>query len=132
MKRKKRKINKYDIYIEQKARERRATLASINLRNSVKSQATNEQKNIKNYTNDEIDDYSHLGYNRKYNIKGFMEDNPKFRRRISVRMREALFENVKEQGLYSVTEEESGDEDENTIKTDILNKSSKNDNSNWD
>ena len=132
MKRKKRKINKYDIYIEQKARERRAILASINLRNSVKSQATNEQKNIKNYTNDEIDDYSHLGYNRKYNIKGFMEDNPKFRRRISVRMREALFENVKEQGLYSVTEEESGDEDENTIKTDILNKSSKNDNSNWD
>ena len=102
------------------------------MRNSVKSQATNEQKNIKNYTNDEIDDYSHLGYNRKYNIKGFMEDNPKFRRRISVRMREALFENVKEQGLYSVTEEESGDEDENTIKTDILNKSSKNDNSNWD
>ena len=47
-------------------------------------------------------------------------------------MRKALFENIKEQGLYSVTEEESGDEDDDTIKTDTFNQSSKNDNSNWD
>jgi len=132
MKRKKRKINKYDIYINQKARERRATLASINLRNSVKSQVTDEQKNLKlkHYASGELDDYSHLGYNKKYNVKGLIEDNPKLRRRVSVHMRKALFENIKEQGLYSVTEEESGDEDDDTIKTDTFNQSSKNDNSN--
>lgn len=132
MKRKKRKINKYDIYINQKARERRATLASINLRNSVKSQVTDEQKNLKlkHYASGELDDYSHLGYNKKYNVKGLIEDNPKLRRRVSVHMRKALFENIKEQGLYSVTEEESGDEDDDTINTDTFNQSSKNDNSN--
>ena len=130
MKRKKRKLNIYDVFINQKAKERRATLASINLRNSVKSQVPDEQKKLNINADDEIDDDSPLGYNKNYKIKVLMEDNPKLRRRISVHMRKALFQNIKDQGLYSVTEEESGDDDDDTIKTDTINESSKNDISN--
>ena len=130
MKRKKRKLNIYDVFINQKAKERRATLASMNLRNSVKSQVPDEQKKLNINADDEIDDDSPLGYNKNYKIKVLMEDNPKLRRRISVHMRKALFQNIKDQGLYSVTEEESGDDDDDTIKTDTINESSKNDISN--
>ena len=130
MKRKKRKLNIYDVFINQKAKERRATLASMNLRNSVKSQVPDEQKKLNINADDEIDDDSPLGYNKNYKIKVLMEDNPKLRRRISVQMRKALFQNIKDQGLYSVTEEESGDDDDDTIKTDTINESSKNDISN--
>ena len=125
----KRKINKYDIFINQKARERRATLLSMNtlpnnrMRSSSKKTKNNINNNINNNppaldrynSNNDLDDYSNLGYNKQYKIKGLMESNPKFRRRISSHMRSALIQNIKEQGLYSATEEDSDDDEESFI-----------------
>ena len=134
----KRKINKYDIFINQKARERRATLLSMNtlpnnrMRSSSKKTKNNINNNINNNninnninnnppvldrysSNNDLDDYSNLGYNKQYKIKGLMESNPKLRRRISSHMRSALIQNIKEQGLYSATEEDSDDDEESFI-----------------
>ena len=41
------------------------------------------------------------------------EDSPKYRKKINVYMRKALFRSIKDEGLYSDTEEESeGDSNE--------------------
>ena len=116
---KQRKINKYDLYINQKAKERRETLATINNLNFPKSPSPrkiaedplNNNINIKNnqIKANNLDEYSHLGYNKKYKIKGLVEDEPKLRRKISRYMRETLFQSVKDQGLYSETEESDDD-----------------------
>ena len=126
---KKRKLNNYDIYIKEKRRERRATLASRNsihmgnnLRRLTKKIRTssyeinneiNKNKNAEaqaNVYNNKNDEESFLGYNKNYKIKGIMEDDPKKRRRVSQHMRKALFQTIKEEGIYSDTEEESEDE----------------------
>ena len=125
----KRKLNNYDIYIKEKRRERRATLASRNsihmgnnLRRLTKKIRTssyeinneiNKNKNAEaqaNVYNNKNDEESFLGYNKNYKIKGIMEDDPKKRRRVSQHMRKALFQTIKEEGIYSDTEEESEDE----------------------
>ena len=135
IKNKKRKVNTYDLYIKQRARERRETLASINYLNYPTSSSIKKDTEISTNNNinildtptnaNNIDDYSHLGYNKNYKIKGLVEDDPKFRRKISQYMRETLFQNVKDQGLYSETEEDndedsikSGDSSEETNKTE--------------
>ena len=117
--RKKRKLNNYDIYIKQKRRERRATLASrnsIHMPHRLSRRKKTEQSEYKNkyidtYSNtNNKDEESYLGYNKEYNIKGITEDNPQLRRRVSTHMRKALFQTIKEEGLYSENEEESEDE----------------------
>ena len=119
---KKRKINNYDIFVNKKAQERRATIISMNLNASNRH---NINANIPNQNKaNNLDEYSNLGYNKNYKIKGLMENNPKLRRRISAQMRNALFQNIKEQGLYSETEEDIDDEEEN-INDFISDESSK-------
>ena len=109
-------------------RERRETLASINpineLRKSNNRKITDNVIDIQTNTNN-LEDYSQLGYDKNYKIKGLVEDNPKYRRRISKHMREALFQSVKDQGLYSETEDES-DDDDDSLKSDNSDESSKN------
>ena len=128
MKNKNRKLNTYEVFINQKARERRETLASINpineLRKSNNRKITDNVIDIQTNTNN-LEDYSQLGYDKNYKIKGLVEDNPKYRRRISKHMREALFQSVKDQGLYSETEDES-DDDDDSLKSDNSDESSKN------
>ena len=119
---KKRKINNYDIFVNKKAQERRATIISMNLNASNRH---NINANIPNQNKaNNLDEYSNLGYNKNYKIKGLMENNPKLRRRISAQMRNALFQNIKEQGLYSETEEDIDDEEKN-INDFISDESSK-------
>ena len=128
MKNKNRKVHTYDVFINQKARERRETLASLNpyneLRQSNNRKITDKVIDIQTNTNN-YEDYSQLGYDKNYKIKGLVEDNPKYRRRISKHMREALFQSVKDQGLYSETEDES-DDDDDSLKSDDSYESSKN------
>ena len=128
MKNKNRKLNTYEVFINQKARERRETLASINpineLRKSNNRKITDNVIDIQSNTNN-YEDYSQLGYDKNYKIKGLVEDNPKYRRRISKHMREALFQSVKDQGLYSETEDES-DDDDDSLKSDNSDESSRN------
>jgi hypothetical protein len=135
IKQRRREQSKYDLFIKQKARERRETLASINnfinLRNSSNRKNTGYSSKINNIENinsipnqnvpdtnrntntNIIEDYSNLGYKKNYKIKGLVEDNPKLRRRVSVQMRKTLFQSVKDQGLYSDTDEE---DDESSFK----------------
>ena len=106
-------INTYDIFIKEKAKERREYLAKMNNINK-----RNNKSNINNIINmndnqinkNNLDENSKLNLEKKYKVKGLVEDNPKLRRKISTYMKETLFQNMKDQGLYSVTEEESYDE----------------------
>ena len=104
------------------------TLPNNRMRSSSKKTKNNINNNINNNninnnppvldrysSNNDLDDYSNLGYDKQYKIKGLMESNPKLRRRISSHMRSALIQNIKEQGLYSATEEDSDDDEESFI-----------------
>jgi len=147
IKQRRREQSKYDLFIKQKARERRETLASINnfinLRNSSNRKNTGYSSKINKINNIEninsipnqnaadtnrntntniIEDYSNLGYKKNYKIKGLVEDNPKLRRRVSVQMRKTLFQSVKDQGLYSDTDEEN---DESSFKNSSSEEESK-------
>ena len=126
MKNKKREVNNYEIFVNQKARERRETLASINAFNELRRSSIKKKKEsfVESPTNtNKEEEYSQLGYNKNYKIKGIVEDDPKYRRRISRHMRKALFQSVKDQGLYSETEDES---DDDSLKSDSSDESSKN------
>ena len=78
-----RKITDYEIFINQKAEERREINASRNI--GIKHEDIIEQGN--------------------YNM--ITEDSPKYRKKINVHMRKALLRSIKDEGLYSDTEEES-------------------------
>ena len=149
---KKRKLNNYDLYIKEKRRERRATLASrnsirvtnINRRLSRRKQSRMSEfmknKNIETpsiHTNtNKMDEESNLGYNKDYKIKGIIEDNPRMRRRVSVNMRKTLFQTIKEEGIYSDSEEESEEDsieseyesskNESFVESNSINKNSEN------
>ena len=126
---KKQKINKYDIYIEQKARERRAALKSKSLNKYYSKESSKKKNNINNNSN--IQDVNSISSSNTYsniekdkNFKMIMEDNPKYRKRISSRMINSLVQNIKEEGLYSETEE-GGDDDEESFNNIISEKTSK-------
>ncbi len=54
-----------------------------------------------------LDENSKLSFKNNLKVKGLVEDNPKLRRKkISIYMKETLIEDLKGQGIYSVTDEE--------------------------
>ena len=111
-------MHNYDIFINQKAKERRETIISMNLN------VSNQYNKKPSHKINDLDEYSNLGYNKNYKIKGLMENNPKMRRRISNHIRQVLFQNIKDQGLYSETED-NNDEDEESFNQMISDESSK-------
>ena len=128
--------NNYDLYINKKARERRETLASINnfremRKSSAKRRITDasvfKNKDLKILDSPSNSEYSQLGYDKKYKIKGVVENDPRYRRKVSRYMRKALFQSVKDQGLYSDTEEESDEDSFKSEEIEELNKSTSND-----
>ena len=128
--------NNYDLYINKKARERRETLASINnfremRKSSAKRRITDasvfKNKDLKILDSPSNSEYSQLGYDKKYKIKGVVENDPIYRRKVSRYMRKALFQSVKDQGLYSDTEEESDEDSFKSEEIEELNKSRSND-----
>jgi hypothetical protein len=130
-------LNNYDLYINKKARERRETLASINnfmemKQSSSKRRITDssvfKNKDVKILDTPSNSEYSQLGYDKKYKIKGVVENDPRYRRKVSRYMRKALFQSVKDQGLYSDTEEEDSDDDFKSEEIEELNKTGSNDN----
>ena len=113
-KNKQRKISTYDIYIKQKAKERRQTLKLINNLNLNETELTEISKsnnNINNIINimnkpNNFDEDSNACFKKKYKVKGLVEDNPKLRRKISNYMKEVVIQNMKDQGIYSETEDD--------------------------
>ena len=62
---------------------------------------------------DSIENEKNIELNKHYEIKGLAEDDPKYRKKINAHMRKALIQSIKDEGLYSDTEEESeGDSNE--------------------
>ena len=128
---KKQKISKYDIIINQKARERRAILKSKSSNKYLSRENLKKKININNNSNNQdinsinssLDTFSSLQNDKNFKI--IMEDNPKYRKRISSNMRNSLYQNIKDQGLYSETEENS-DDDEESFNNNISDKTSKN------
>ena len=128
---KKQKISKYDIIINQKARERRAILKSKSSNKYLSRENLKKKININNNSNNQdinsinssLDTFSSLQNDKNFKI--IMEDNPKYRKRISSHMRNSLYQNIKDQGLYSETEENS-DDDEESFNNNISDKTSKN------
>ena len=118
LKKRKKNLHNYDIFINQKAKERRETIISMNLN------VPNQYNKKPSHKINDVDEYSNLGYNKNYKIKGLMENNPKMRRRISNHIRQVLFQNIKDQGLYSETED-NNDEDEESFNQMISDESSK-------
>ena len=65
---------------------------------------------INNKDNDNKDEESNLGFNKKYDVNVLI-DNDKFKnKRASVYMRKALFKRIKDEGIFSDSEEESEDD----------------------
>ena len=115
IKAKKNKINDYEIFINQKAEERRAikTTKNIDINNKAIIEQYNINNNLNNYPMDSIENEKNIELNKLYEIKGLAEDDPKYRKKINVHMRKALIQSIKDEGLYSDTEEESeGDSNE--------------------
>ena len=53
-----------------------------------------------------LDEDSNACFKKKYKVKGLVEDNPKLRRKISNYMKEVVIQNMKDQGIYSETEDD--------------------------
>ena len=81
-----------------------------------------KNKDVKILDTPSNSEYSQLGYDKKYKIKGVVENDPRYRRKVSRYMRKALFQSVKDQGLYSDTEEEDSDDDFKSEEIEELNK----------
>jgi hypothetical protein len=117
---KNKEISTYDIFIKEKAKERREYLAMMNSMNkSNNKELKTPNSNINNIINNNdnqlnknnLDENSKLSFKNNLKVKGLVEDNPKLRRKkISVYMKETLIEDLKGQGIYSLTDEESDDE----------------------
>ena len=121
---KNKEISTYDIFIKEKAKERREYLAKMNSMNkSNNKELKTPNSNINNIINNNdnqlnknnLDENSKLSFKNNLKVKGLVEDNPKLRRKkISIYMKETLIEDLKGQGIYSVTDEESDDESINS------------------
>ena len=108
VRRKQSQLDKYDI--DEEIRRRgicsHSRYSLYKSRRSVKRKITNETNNIN-------DDESNLGYNKNYTmnvlVDGIRNNN---RRKTSTFMRQTLFKRIKDEGIYSESEEESEEESE--------------------
>ena len=76
-----------------------------------------------NYPMDTIEKENDInfGQNKKYEIKGLVIDDPKYRKKINAHMRNTLLQSMKDEGLYSNTEEDSEGDSNINISHNILN-----------
>ena len=99
-------LNDYEIFINEKAEERRNIKSLKN--NETKNEFLPENINM-NYPMDNIEKENEInfGQNKKYEIKGLVIDDPKYRKKINAHIRNTLLQSIKDEGLYSNTEEDS-------------------------
>ena len=95
IKKKNKNNSAYDIYIKQKAQERRQKINMLNNLNPSKRNDTEiiTSNNINNQNNN-FDDYN----------------NPKLKRKISDYMKKAILKNMRNEGIYSETDDENIDD----------------------
>ena len=74
------------------------------------------------------DNESNLGYNKTYNCDILITDDRRRQRRTSQYMRRALFQRIKDEGIYSESEEESEDESINSESLDSTSNKNNKDN----
>ena len=60
--------------------------------------------------NDDLSPKNKINDNVKYKTNDIIWDNPKLKRKINNYMRQSLYQDIKDQGIYSETDEESGDD----------------------
>ena len=134
----KRKLDNYTIFINQKAKERREFLGMIDNLNDTKSK-NKEISVLNNNVNNLIDimDSSmnindstpnrKINDNENYKVKASIKENQKLKRRINAYMRKSLYQDIKDQGIYSDTEEENEDDSiQNEDISDEINKDENN------
>ena len=134
----KRKLDNYTIYVNQKAKERREFLGIIYNLNDTKSK-NKEISALNNNVNNFIDimdssmninDSSPnrtINDNEKYKVKASIKENQKLKRKINAYMRKSLYQDIKDQGIYSDTEEENEDDSiQNEDISDEINKDENN------
>ena len=117
----KRKLDNYTIFVNQKAKERREFLGLIDNLNDTKSK-NKETSALNNNVNNFIDIMDStmninnsspdrkVNDNEEYKVKDLIEENPKLKRKINAYMRQSLYQDIKDQGIYSETDEENEDD----------------------
>ena len=139
----KRKLDNYTIFVNQKVKERREFLGIIDNLNDNKSK-NKEISVLNNNVNNLIDimDSSmnindstpnrKINDNENYKVKASIKENQKLKnqklkRRINAYMRKSLYQDIKDQGIYSDTEEENEDDSiQNEDISDEINKDENN------
>jgi hypothetical protein len=111
VRRKQSQLNKYNYNADDEARKRGYSS------NSRFSQFRPKSRKISNYINDEE---SKLGYNKIYDVNNLIEGGAIERRKASTYMRRTLFKRIKDEGVYSESEEESEDESFDNDSIDIV------------
>ena len=108
VRRKKSQLDKYDIDEEFLKRG-----LSSHSRYSIYKQRRTTKRKITNISNNINDDESNLGYNENYNMSTLIDGVRNNRKRqTSKYMRQTLFKRIKDEGIYSESEEESEEESE--------------------
>jgi len=130
IKNKNRKINNYDIYIKQKAKERRQTLKlkkDLDINEKEISKPNYDVDNFINIMNKQNSLYedSNAYFKKNYNVKELVKDNQKSNSKKNNYLKEVVIQNMKAQGIYSETEDEIDDDsiknDENSDETSPYN-----------
>ena len=121
VRRKQSALNKYNINIDDESRRRGYSASRLSIYNkprmSVRRKGTNLSNNIKN---EEDKEDNNLGYNKNYDINVLVGTKRyKQKRKTSVYMRQTLFKRIKDEGVYSESEEESESDSYETESQDI-------------
>ena len=120
VRRKQSQLNKYNINLEEEFRKRGYSQNRFSIyktRKSVKRKGTNITNNINNN-----DEESNLGYNKTYDVNVLIGSRGYNKRKTSTYMRQTLYKKIKDEGIYSESEEESEDDSYETESLDLTNK----------
>ena len=120
VRRKQSQLNKYSINLEEEFRKRGYSQNRFSIyktRKSVKRKGTNITNNINNN-----DEESNLGYNKTYDVNVLIGSRGYNKRKTSTYMRQTLYKKIKDEGIYSESEEESEDDSYETESLDLTNK----------
>ena len=137
-KKEKKLLDNYTIYVNQKAKERREFLGISDNLDNEKSK-NNEISELNNNANNHIDimdstmnindspPNSKINDNEKNKDNDIIKKNAKLKRKINTYMRQSLYQDIKDQGIYSDTEEENEDDSiKNEDISDEINKDGNN------
>ena len=109
VRRKQSTLNKYDINLDDEYRKRGYSVSRFSIYNKARMSVRRKGTNISNKIHNEEDkEDNNLGYNKNYNVNILPQSNRyNQRRKTSTFMRETLFQRIKDEGIYSESEEES-------------------------